>query len=74
MNDDLQTSDPQTAPELRRSPWLAVAGLLAIAVGAWGVAGGPDLPDLTLLPWVLIGVGVVAGVVLIASGLRRPSS
>lgn len=69
MNDD-----PHTTPALRRSPSLAVFGLLAIAVGGWGIAGGPDLPDLTLLPWVLIGIGAVAGIVLVASGLRRPPS
>ena len=48
-----------------------MAVLLAIAVAAWGLTGGPDLPDLNLLPWVLIGVGTLAGVVLIASGFRR---
>ncbi|MEZ5212606.1 hypothetical protein [Gordonia sp. (in: high G+C Gram-positive bacteria)] len=66
MNDE----NPGTL-EPRRAPILVMAGVLAIAVAAWGLTGGPDLPDLNLLPWVLIGVGTLAGVVLIASGFRR---
>lgn len=65
MNDD-----PQNLPA-RRAPLLAVAGVLAIAVAGWGLSGGPDLPDLSLLPWILVGVGTLAGLVLIASGFRR---
>lgn len=66
MNDD-----DLHLPTKTRSPLLVVLGVLAIAVGAWGLSGGPDLPDVNLLPWILLGVGALAGVVLIASGFRR---
>lgn len=59
-------------PAIRRTPLLAVLGVIALGVAAWGLTGGPEIPSLNpLLPWILIGVGVVAGVVLIASGFRR---
>ncbi|AVM00010.1 hypothetical protein C6V83_06735 [Gordonia iterans] len=65
------TDPTDNLPEVRRAPVLAVVGVLALAVAGWGLTGGPDLPDLELLPWILIGVGTLAGVILIASGFRR---
>lgn len=59
------------APIERRSPALAIGGLIALGVAAWGLTGGPDLPDLNLLPWILLALGLVAGLALIASGIRR---
>ncbi|MFT3663177.1 MAG: hypothetical protein QM809_17960 [Gordonia sp. (in: high G+C Gram-positive bacteria)] len=65
------SENTENLPEPRRAPLLAVFGVLALAVAGWGLSGGPDIPDLRLLPWLLIGVGTVAGIVLIASGFRR---
>ena len=67
-------NDTENLPEARRSPLLIVAGVVALAVGAWGLSGGPSVPELNLLPWILIGVGTLAGIILIASGFRRPRS
>ncbi len=63
--------DTEGAPIERRSPALVIAGLIALAVAGWGLSGGPDLPELNLLPWILLGLGLVAGLVLIVSGIRR---
>ncbi|MFT3714617.1 MAG: hypothetical protein QM774_01335 [Gordonia sp. (in: high G+C Gram-positive bacteria)] len=64
------TPEPDAAPT-RRSPFLALAGIVTLLVSAWGLTGGVNLPDLNLVPWILIGVGVLVGVVLVISGLRR---
>lgn len=65
-------NDTQNLPETtHRSPLLVIAGVVALAIGGWGLAGGPTIPELDLLPWILIGVGALAGVILIASGFRR---
>lgn len=55
----------------RRSPALAITGLIALGVAGWGLSGGPDLPDLPVLPWILLALGLLAGVLLIVSGIRR---
>lgn len=55
----------------RRSSGLALLGVVAIAVAVWGLAGSPDLPSASVIGWVVIGVGLVAGLVLLVSGARR---
>ncbi|MFZ2512271.1 MAG: hypothetical protein WAW85_14420 [Gordonia sp. (in: high G+C Gram-positive bacteria)] len=66
MTDDVETIDTP-----RRSPALVIAGVIAIMVAAWGLTGGVSVPALSLLPWILIVAGTLAGIVLIASGFRR---
>lgn len=66
MTDDVETIDTP-----RRSPGLVIAGVIAIMVAAWGMTGGVNVPALSLLPWILIVAGTLAGIVLIASGFRR---
>lgn len=56
---------------VRRSVFLALSGILTLLVAAWGMAGGFHLPNLDLVPWLLVIGGVLVGVVLILSGLRR---
>ncbi|MEJ9078914.1 hypothetical protein WKY82_10870 [Gordonia malaquae] len=57
--------------ERRRSPGLAVLGILALMVAGWGLLGGPSLGDTRALPWAVLAVGVVIGLGLVASGMRR---
>ncbi|QKT06373.1 hypothetical protein HUN08_03580 [Gordonia sp. X0973] len=64
------TKTDDDAP-VRRSVFLAVAGILTLLVAAWGMTGGFHLPNLDLVPWLLVIGGVLVGVVLILSGLRR---
>ncbi|GAC69876.1 hypothetical protein [Gordonia soli] len=53
-----------------RAPGLGLVGLAALAVAGWGLAGGPDLPDGAGIGWVAVIVGVIVGLVLIATGAR----
>ncbi|WP_132993964.1 hypothetical protein [Gordonia zhaorongruii] len=64
-------TDSSACPEQHRSPLLAVFGVLALIVAGWGFAGGPDLGDAHAAPWAILIVGVVAGVGLVVSGIRR---
>ena len=66
MNDDVETIDTP-----RRSPALAIAGVIAIMVAGWGLTGGVDVPAISMLPWILIVAGALVGIVLIASGFKR---
>ncbi|MGO3325998.1 hypothetical protein [Gordonia sp. (in: high G+C Gram-positive bacteria)] len=59
------------APEGRRNPFLAVLGVLALVVAAWGLAGGPNITDSGAVPWTILVIGLVVGVGLVASGIRR---
>lgn len=59
------------APEGRRNPLLAVLGVLALLVAGWGLTGGPDLTDSNAIPWTILVIGLVIGVGLVASGIRR---
>lgn len=65
------TNPLEQDPGARRSPILAIAAIGALAVAAWGLLGGPNLPEVNALPWILIGLGLIAGLVLIVSGIRR---
>ena len=65
------TDQTTTDATQRRSPFLAIAGILALLVAGWGLFGGPELPDLNVLPWILVAAGVAAGIALIASGFRK---
>ena len=63
MNDDTPTT---------RSPGLAFAGVLALLVSLWGLADGPRfLADASYVPWLVLGIGLVVGLILIISGFRR---
>ncbi|MFT4088096.1 MAG: hypothetical protein QM658_13295 [Gordonia sp. (in: high G+C Gram-positive bacteria)] len=69
---DYSAADGETADLARRSPVLAVLGVLALGVAGWGLAGGPALPDLNAVPWLLVTLGLLAGLALVISGFRRP--
>lgn len=64
------TDDTEAVDTSRRSPALAISGVIAIMVAGWGLTGGVDVPTLSLVPWILIVAGALIGVVLIASGFR----
>ncbi|WOC11256.1 hypothetical protein [Gordonia sp. MP11Mi] len=59
------------APEGRRNPFLAVLGVLALLVAGWGLAGGPDVTNSGTIPWTILVVGLVVGLGLVMSGIRR---
>lgn len=59
------------APEGRRNPFLAVLGVLALMIACWGLAGGPNITDSGAVPWTILVVGLVVGIGLVASGIRR---
>ncbi|MGV9671923.1 hypothetical protein ACWDPV_15225 [Gordonia sp. NPDC003504] len=62
---------PGTAEDRsRRAPGVALIGVAALAVAGWGLADGPTLPDPATLGWLVVGVGVVIGALLILSGTR----
>ncbi|GAA4674445.1 hypothetical protein [Gordonia humi] len=68
MTDDQST---ETTAEGRRSPFLAVLGVLALLVAGWGLADGPDISSTSAVPWTILVIGVVIGVGLVASGIHR---
>lgn len=53
-----------------RAPGLAILGIAALLVAAWGLADGPTLPDAGTIGWIAVIVGVVGGLVLILAGAR----
>ncbi|GEE01921.1 hypothetical protein nbrc107696_23670 [Gordonia spumicola] len=65
------TEQSATDTPLRRSPGLAVMGVLALLVAGWGLADGPSIDQTHTLPWALLAVGVIVGLGLVASGFRR---
>ncbi|ACY20996.1 hypothetical protein Gbro_1734 [Gordonia bronchialis DSM 43247] len=56
--------------ERHRSPGLVIFGIVALAVAAWGLADGPELPDPSNLGWLVVAVGLVIGLLLIVTGAR----
>lgn len=54
----------------QRSPGLALLGILALAVSAWGIAGGPTLPDPSALAWIAVIAATATGLVLVLAGAR----
>ncbi|MFM9377871.1 hypothetical protein [Gordonia sp. VNK21] len=65
-------SEPVDENPARRSPALVVSGVLALLLAGWGLSGGPDIPNVNVVPWILVGLGLLVGVVLVISGFRRP--
>ncbi|MFW0784374.1 hypothetical protein AAFP35_07600 [Gordonia sp. CPCC 206044] len=64
-------SEQQIDAERRhRAPGLTVLGLVALVVAAWGLLGGPDLPDAADLGWIAVGTGLLIGLILILTGAR----
>ncbi|MGZ8179233.1 hypothetical protein ACXVUM_14995 [Williamsia sp. SKLECPSW1] len=48
-----------------------IVGLVALAIAVWGLLGGPSTGDLTVFPWIGVGVAGAVGVgLVIAGGLR----
>lgn len=54
----------------RRAPALVLLGLVALAVSAWGLSGGGNLPDAVNPLWILVGLAVLVGVGLVVMGAR----
>lgn len=48
-----------------------VVGVIAFVVAVWGLLGAPSLEDVSVLPWIAIGVAGVVGVSLIVGGGLR---
>ena len=48
-----------------------VVGVIALVVAVWGLLGAPSLENVSVLPWVAIGVAGVVGVSLIVGGGLR---
>ncbi|MGP3706262.1 hypothetical protein [Gordonia paraffinivorans] len=69
MNDSTH-DETMNRESTHRAPGLGILGVIALAVAAWGLAGGPSLPDAADLGWIAVGVGVLIGLVLIVSGAR----
>ena len=66
-----QQTTEAVVPEDHRNPFLAVIGVLALMIAGWGLAGGPDITDSGAIPWTILVIGLVVGVGLVASGIRR---
>ena len=64
------TDDDRGCGATHRAPGLGLLGLAALAVAGWGLADGPALPDAADLGWVVVGIGLLVGLVLIVSGTR----
>ncbi|MFT4124743.1 MAG: hypothetical protein QM662_00725 [Gordonia sp. (in: high G+C Gram-positive bacteria)] len=65
-----RTDAADHAETRRRSPALAVLGIVALAIAGWGLADGPALPDIQVLIWLAVGAALVAGVTLVIAGAR----
>lgn len=48
-----------------------VVGVIAFVVAVWGLLGAPSLEDVSVLPWIAIGVAGVVGLSLIVGGGLR---
>ncbi|MDS1112335.1 hypothetical protein RD149_00985 [Gordonia westfalica] len=70
INGDATAPDEYTE-STHRAPGLGIAGIAALAVAGWGLAGGPALPEAADLGWAAVGVGLLIGLILIISGTRR---
>lgn len=70
MTDQNTTEIPDTTED-RRNPFLAVLGVIALAVAAWGLSGGPDITETSAIPWTILAVGLIVGIGLVMSGIRR---
>ncbi|WP_374610348.1 hypothetical protein [Gordonia sp. (in: high G+C Gram-positive bacteria)] len=64
------TDDDRGCGATHRAPGLGLLGIAALAVAGWGLADGPALPDAAGLGWVVVGIGLLVGLVLIVSGTR----
>ncbi|WP_299575494.1 hypothetical protein [uncultured Williamsia sp.] len=45
-----------------------VVGVIAFVVAVWGLLGAPSLDDVSVLPWIAVGVAGAVGVSLIVGG------
>lgn len=45
-----------------------VVGVIAFVVAVWGLFGAPSLDDVSVLPWIAVGVAGAVGVSLIVGG------
>lgn len=48
-----------------------VVGVIAFVVAVWGLLGAPSLEEVSVLPWIAVGVAGVVGVGLIVGGSLR---
>ena len=64
-------SEQEPAGGDHRNPFLAVLGVLGLLVAGWGLADGPDLGDGAALGWTILVVGLLIGLGLVVSGIRR---
>ncbi|MGW5384782.1 hypothetical protein [Nocardia sp. NPDC003963] len=55
------------------SPGLFFAGVLAIVLSAWALAGPGRWDPTTMIPigWIIVAVAIVVGLVLVVSPRRR---
>ncbi|MGB3303408.1 hypothetical protein [Gordonia sp. (in: high G+C Gram-positive bacteria)] len=65
------TVGDSTTVDRHRSGGMGFAGLAALLVAAWCLAGGPETSESQHLPWILLAVGVAVGVGMIVSGFAR---
>ncbi|GAB2639864.1 hypothetical protein GCM10027169_04830 [Gordonia jinhuaensis] len=65
--------DPTTAhtapPRRRFAPLHAAVAVIVLVIAGWGLAGGSGLRELTVIAWSLVGLGVLAGLALVISGM-----
>ncbi|MBE7162134.1 MAG: hypothetical protein INR72_12880 [Williamsia herbipolensis] len=48
-----------------------VVGVIAFVVAVWGLLGAPSLEEVSVLPWIAVGIAGVVGVGLIVGGSLR---
>lgn len=48
-----------------------VVGVIAFVVAVWGLLGAPSLEEVSVLPWIAVGVAGAVGLGLIVGGSLR---